>query len=228
MFGIIFSICISIGIPLFALIYACVKRHYIPFFLGVLAFVISQLLFRLPLLDYLQSHSTTYSMLSIMNPVLFAIAIGLSAGIVEELARYIMMRFFMKQRSFQAGFLFGTGHGGIEAVWFVGISAISMLFSPLATFYNIDFLIGGTERFFALMLHIGLSIIVLHGVIQRKFLFVVLAIFIHGFIDTLIGIFPLIFESTNHVLIASEVSLAVTALVVISYSFLLKRRNMFS
>ncbi|MUK90371.1 YhfC family intramembrane metalloprotease [Ornithinibacillus sp. L9] len=225
MLGIIFSICISIGLPLFALFYSCAKKYYIPFFLGVFAFVISQPLFRLPLLDYLESHSTSYLMFSVIHPALITVIIGLSAGIVEELARYIMMNFFMKQKDWKAGFLFGAGHGGIEAVMFLGISSLVMMFSPVSNAYNIDYFIGGTERFFALILHIGLSIIVLQGVTQKKFLYVALAICIHGFIDTLVGIFPLLFESTNHVIIASEVSLAVTALVVISYSFILKRRK---
>lgn len=224
MLGIIFAVSISIGLPLLVFIYACIKKCYIPFLLGVLAFIGSQVLIRIPLLEYMQVHSTTYLMFSAMRPVLFAIAIGLSAGIFEELARFIMMHLFMKQRDWQSGFLFGAGHGGIEAVLFVGISALTMMFASMAGAYNVDFFIGGIERFFAMLLHIGLSIIVLQSVVQRKFIYVVLAIIIHGFVDALVGILPL-FVAPNIALIAVEVSLAITALAVFSYSLSIKRRE---
>lgn len=224
MSGVIFAVCISIGFPLLAFIYACLKKRYLPFVLGVLAFVVSQVLIRIPLLEFLQAHSTTYLMFSVVQPVLFAVLLGLSAGIFEELARFVMMHFFMKQRDWQSGFLFGAGHGGIEAVLFVGVGAIAMMFSPLAIVYNVDFFIGGIERTFAILLHIGLSIIVLQGVVQKKFKYVLLAIIIHGFVDVLVGILPL-YMSPNNALIGIEVSAAIIALVVFSYSLVIKRRG---
>lgn len=224
MLGIVFAGCISIGLPLAALIYACVKKHYLPFLLGALAFIISQVIIRIPLLQYLQTNRTEYLMFSVMKPVLFAVLLGFSAGIFEELARYLMMRFFMKQRNWRSGFLFGAGHGGIEAVLFVGIGALTMMFSLTATLYNVAFLIGGIERFFAMLLHIGLSILVLQGVVKKKFLYVVVAIFVHGVVDALVGLFPL-FMSPQTSLISLEVTLAIIALAVFSYSLLIKRRG---
>lgn len=61
------------------------------------AFIGSQVLIRIPLLEYMQVHSTTYLMVSATQPLLFAIVIDLPAGVFEELARFIMMHFFMKQ-----------------------------------------------------------------------------------------------------------------------------------
>lgn len=107
---------------------------------------------------------------------------------------------------------------------FVGISALTIIFSPTANVYNIDFFIGGTERVFAMLLHIGLSIIVLQGVVQRKFIYVGLAITIHGVIAAMVGVFPL-FMSPNTALIAIEVSVAIIALAVFSYSLSFKRRG---
>lgn len=224
MLGVVFAVCISIGLPLLAFLYGWKKKRFIPFLLGILAFTGSQILIRIPLMEYLQAHSTTYLMFSAMRPVLFAVVIGLSAGIFEELARFVMMHLFMKQRDWKAGFLFGAGHGGIEAVLFLGVGALAMMFSPTAYAYNVDFYIGGIERFFAMLLHIGLSIIVLQGVVQRKFIYVLLAIFIHGFMDALVGVMPL-FLPQNTALIAIEVSVAIIALAVCSYSLLIKRRD---
>lgn len=224
MLGIIFALFISIGLPLVALLYAVFTKRYIPFILGMLAFIVAQLFIRLPLLEYLQIHSTTYLMMSMRQPVLFAVVIGLSAGVFEELGRFILMRFLMKQRDWWSGCLFGAGHGGIEAVLFVGTSALTVALSVTANVSNIDFFIGGIERFFAILLHIGLSIIVLQGVVQRKFIYIVLAIIIHGFVDAMVGIVPL-FMSPNAALIVIEVSVAMIALAVCSYSLSIKRRE---
>lgn len=224
MIGIVFAVSISVGLPLIALLYACYKKRYIPFVLGVLAFVGSQVLMRIPILQYLGEHSMLYLMFNATQPVLFAVVIGLSAGIFEELARFIAMRHFMKQRDWKSGLLFGAGHGGIEAVLFVGISAITLMFSSIAVAYNQDFFIGGAERFFAILLHIGLSIIVLQGVVQKRFLYVVFAILIHGFADTLVGILPL-YVPQDSVLINLEVMIAIIALAVFSYSLWIKRRG---
>lgn len=98
MAGVLFSAVISVGLPLTVLLYAFYRKRYMPFVLGVLAFVISQVFIRIPILQYLGEHSIAFSMFSAMHPVLFAIAVGLSAGIVEELARFIAMRFLWCSR----------------------------------------------------------------------------------------------------------------------------------
>lgn len=224
MVGMIFALLISIGIPLFMLLYAAYKRLYIPFVLGVLAFIVSQILLRIPLLQYLGDHSAAYAMFSVTQPVLFAILLGLSAGLFEELARFAAMRFFMKQRSWQAGFLFGAGHGGIEAVLFVGISALTMLFSPMAIVYTDSFFVSGIERFFAMLLHIGLSIIVLAGVVRKRLFYLLLAILLHGLIDALVVILPM-YVPQDSVLIVVEVTVAIFALAVFIYSLWIKRKG---
>lgn len=225
MAGIIFAVVISIGLPVIALLYSFYKKRSIPFVLGVLAFVVSQVLIRIPILQYLGEHNTIYAMFSVTQPVLYAAVIGLSAGILEELARFIAMRFFMVQSDWQSGFYFGAGHGGIEAVLFVGSSAVAtLLFNPTALAYSEAYVIGGLERFFAMLLHIGLSIIVLQGVVRKRFLYIVIAIMIHGIINMAIGIFPL-YVPENRVLIVSEVTIAIAALVVFIYSLWIKRKG---
>lgn len=222
--GVILTVMISIGLPFIALLYAFYKKRYIPFSLGILAFVVSQVLLRIPLMEYIGKNSAAYSMLSVTQPVLFSIMIGLSAGVFEELARFVAIRFLMKQRDWQSGFLFGAGHGGVEAVLFVGISAISLLLSPSIITSSELYFVGGIERLFAMLLHIGLSIIVLQGVVQKRFFYVILAILIHGMVDAFIGIFPL-YLSEGYALFAIEVALAVTALVVLMYSLWIKRKG---
>ncbi|CAM4197730.1 MULTISPECIES: YhfC family intramembrane metalloprotease [Bacillus] len=222
--GLIFTAFISIGLPLVALLYAFWKKRYIPYMFGVLAFVVSQVLIRIPLLNYLNGNSTGFQMFSVMQPILFVIVLSLSAGIFEETARFIAMRYFMKQRDWQSGFLFGAGHGGIEAVLIVGIPVISLLLSQTVIQNGDSYYIGGIERIFAMVLHVGLSFIVLQAVVQKKFRYVVYAIFIHGTVNALASIIPL-YVSGKRGIIAAEVSIAICALLVFSYSFLLKRKG---
>lgn len=224
MIGVIFSVLISIGLPLALFVYACFKKRYMAFILGALAFVGSQILFRIPLLQFLGNHSTEFIMLRVTQPILFAIVVGLSAGIVEELARFICIRFFMSKRNWQSGFLFGAGHGGIEAVLFVGIPALTLFVSQTMLIENEAYFIGGIERFFAMILHIGLSIIVLKAVAQKRFIGVWLAIAIHGFTDALVGILPL-YVPKDHVVFVMELALVIIALTVFAYSLILKRRG---
>lgn len=160
-----------------------------------------------------------------MQPIPFAILIGFSAGVFEEVARFILMKYCMKKRDWKAGFYFGAGHGGIEAIIFVGVSAISILFtSPTIHIHTLNFTIGGFERLFAILLHIGLSTIVLKAVIQNKRRYLLLAIMIHGFVDMLVGILPL-FMPPNTALIWIELSLAIIALGVFKYSLFIKKRS---
>ncbi|MES5885612.1 MULTISPECIES: YhfC family glutamic-type intramembrane protease [Bacillus cereus group] len=222
--GLIFTTMISFGLPLVVLLYAFWKKRYFPYMLGVLAFVVSQILIRIPILNYLNGTSTDFQMFSATQPVLFVLLLSLSAGIFEEIARFIAMRYFMKQRDWQSGFLFGAGHGGIEAVLIVGIPVISLLLSQTVIQNGDSYYFGGIERIFAMVLHIGLSFIVLQAVVQKKFHYVVFAILIHGAVNTLAGIIPLYVPGTNGI-IAVEVSIAISAVLVFSHSFILKRRG---
>ncbi|MED0875754.1 YhfC family glutamic-type intramembrane protease [Bacillus mobilis] len=222
--GLIFTTMISFGLPLVALLYAFWKKRYIPYMLGVLAFVVSQILIRIPILNYVSRTSTNFQMFSVMHPVLFVLLLSLSAGIFEEIARFIAMRYFMKQRDWQSGFLFGAGHGGIEAVLIVGIPVISLLLSQIVIQNGYSYYFAGIERIFAMVLHIGLSIIVLQAVVQMKFRYVVYAIFIHGTANAIASIISLYVPGKSGIIL-SEVSIAICAVLVFSYSFILKRKG---
>lgn len=64
--------------------------------------------------------------------VLTAAALGLSAGVFEEAARWVSYRFWIRSaRSWREGVLFGAGHGGAEAV-LVGVAALATLIQLVA------------------------------------------------------------------------------------------------
>lgn len=226
MIGILFALFISVCVPISFCIYAVIKKRILPFVLGVSAFVGSQMLIRLPILQLLEANSVKYTMFSVTNPILFAIIIALSAGVVEETARFILMRYVLKERTWQTGLLFGAGHGGVEAVLFVGISALAMLFSTVGASYGGEFFIGGIERLFAMLLHIGLSMLVLRSVVEKRYILLFIAILIHGFVNSLVGIVPLFF-TPNMALVVIEVVLAIIAIGLFMYNLYVKRKGVF-
>ena len=182
MASIIFVLFVTVGVPIFACVYAIYKRRFMPFILGVLAFVISQILIRIPLLEYLAAKSSTYLMWSVEYPVFFVIFLAFTAGIFEESARWIAMSVFMKQRDRLSGVVFGIGHGGIEAFSIVGLAVIATM--------NISnaYWISGIERLIAICIHIGLSLIVLAAVKDRRLSYLLVAICLHGVINSIAGI----------------------------------------
>lgn len=227
MVGILFAILVSIGIPLALFIYAVVNKQVGPFLLGLATFVLSQMFFRIPIIQLLTVYSSAYTMFSATNPVVFSILLALSAALVEEVGRFVAMRFLLKNPSWTSGVLFGAGHGGIEAIIFVGITALVLLFSANSGMYGLDYFIGGIERLFAILLHISLSLLVLRSVSERRISLLFLAIFFHTFVNSLVGIVP-IYVRGEMSLVIIELSLAIIALGLFIYQLILKRKGLFS
>lgn len=131
-----------------------------------------------------------------------ALLVGLSAGVFEETARYLVLRrWAASERTWRRGLMFGAGHGGVEAL-LVGALALLAFFQAVAL-RNADLsavvppeqldlarsqleqywsapwtysLLGAVERFGALGAHLGLAITVLLAVRRRNPLWLVLAI----------------------------------------------------
>lgn len=160
---------------------------------GALTFVASQVV-RLPILLGLTTLSQTLGLNFGQEGNFWfnAVVLSFSAGLFEETARYLVLRFLAKDvRGWNDAVMFGAGHGGIEAILFVGGAAIS----NVLLLANADALLAQTraaapaqadtlaaqiealrgvgadliaasliERVFALMVHIGLTVMVMCAV----------------------------------------------------------------
>lgn len=96
------------------------KTHWTTFFIGAGAFVLSQVFhipFNLALLNpYMEQIGLNMDpgTLSLLG---LGALLGLSAGLFEEITRFIALRYWAKDaRNWRDGLMFGAGHGGMEAM----------------------------------------------------------------------------------------------------------------
>lgn len=194
----IIDILICFGIPIGYLIYIIIKkRESIRFyFVGVAAFVISQELLRLPILSKVLPNMTWFIYIENFEPIIYCIFLGITAGLFEEIARFIGFKVILKNKSkvkFENGIAFGMGHGGIEAILIGGFASINGLLqvinsNMLLNISLINVLMTGIERVFAITIHVGLSLLVLYGIRLKKIRYLFLAILVHGIVDSFGGI----------------------------------------
>ncbi len=140
-----------------------------------------------------------------------AIILGLTAGICEELARFVGYSILKKARKAEDGLMLGIGHGGIEAMIIIGIltaGGLAQLFAlrgvdllslnlghdqllniqkQLDTFNQpaIIGLLPVFERLLAMTLHVVLSMMVLYAFQQKKRIWVLWAILYHAVVDAI-------------------------------------------
>lgn len=145
------------------------------------------------------------------NPWLFALYGGFAAAIFEEGGRVIAFKYFLrKQQKWGDAVSYGVGHGGMEALLIGGLGAINlMIYSSLINNGSFDalvgsqlpkeqalmlketllsndtwtYLLGGMERFIAIILQIALSVLVFYGLRSGKYKFVLYAVLLHVAFD---------------------------------------------
>ena len=210
--GMCFTLLISFGLPIGLLLYAMnkLKAKMISFWIGAATFVVFALvleqLLHIGMINQFGEALTG-------NILIKAIYGGLAAGIFEEVGRFISMKLFMKRLlNKENAFMYGVGHGGIEAMIIVGLTTVSNLISAymintglmekslelfdsdikqqtidqltvLWTTSPVDFYMAGVERVLAITLHLSLSYIVYRAVKDGKIQLLFLSIALHAFAD---------------------------------------------
>ena len=209
----IIGVIIGVILPLTFAIYLMAKKKFSIscFLLGMACFFLfASVLESLVHYYILQLNENTSTLLT-GNTILYGLYGAFMAGIFEEVGRFIMMKFFMrKNHEFKDGFIFGLGHGFIEAVLIVGVGYFNnIIYSMMINAENFDsmlsslpdrdavmnlkdalintsssiFLLGGVERIFAIIIHIAFSLVVLYGIRTKKIKYLFIAILGHALID---------------------------------------------
>lgn len=146
---------------------------------------------------------------SMYQLVFNAAFLGLSAGIFEEVTRYLVLRWWAKDaRSWCTGVMFGAGHGGAEAIILGTLVLYSFL--QLTAFRNADLakvipatqmelaqrqlsaywstswytsILGALERLFSIPCQIAMAVMVMQVFTRQKSRWLFIAIAYHAIID---------------------------------------------
>lgn len=174
------------------------------FLCGMLAFGVSQLLLRVPLMTLVVPQLPE----PLSGFLLSAPVASFSAGLFEETGRLVVMVLLMRRfHRWADGLSFGLGHGGLEAMALTGLAMVNNLvvgvalntgrWDALAAGLPADqaeavrqalvttspslFLLSGVERIGAVAFHVGMSVLILWGVHRsRRLVAWVVAVLLHG------------------------------------------------
>lgn len=196
------GIVICYGLPIGGLVFLMRRRKGAgkAFAWGVAAFVVSQLFIRIPILQLVLPNFSWFAVMQ-LYPWRYGLFLGLTAGLAEETARWVAIRYFLKEKNtLEHGLAFGLGHGGIEAMLLVGLNMVAgmvMVLTGQGELFPADggsLLLAGVERLFAMAFHVGASLLILYGVgTDRSVWYWTLAVVLHGVLDAAVVILPAVF-----------------------------------
>ena len=206
---------LMIGIPVAValLIYKRGKSGFRPIWIGAAVFILSQVghipfnqFLMVPGLKALGVDVAAQGGISLW---VLGVAAGLSAGVFEEVARYLALKFWLKKDTHTLLPLkYGIGHGGVEAL-LLGLLAlfaliqvvvlsgdslealvppeqIELALSQIETYWAVPWyhsLLGAAERISAMAFHIGASILVYKSVRTKNLLYLIIAVLGHAVLD---------------------------------------------
>ncbi|MGQ9547452.1 MAG: YhfC family intramembrane metalloprotease [Roseiflexus sp.] len=188
---------------------------------GSVIFLLFQLITRVPLVIALQGVVTPYLQTSRALMAGWLVALALTAGLAEEIGRYIGYRWlFRSEKTWLRAVMYGLGHGGFESIVLVGgltllglinllaLSSIDLATLPLtdeqrelaqqqlaAVAAQPDWLplVGAWERLWTLPFHVALSVMVLQIFRRGQMWWLWLAIAVHTLVNLIaVGIAPIL------------------------------------
>ena len=211
------------------------------FWFGALVFLVFQLLTRVPLVIVL-SNTVLASLLRTSTTFIWIwlVILAVTAGLFEEVGRYVGYRVFMRRepKTWSKAVMFGLGHEGLESIVLVGgghiltllniaiLSAININNLPVAQRHTIiqQFaainaqpgwfpLLAAWERFWSFPLQVALSVLVLQVFRQGQLYWLFLAILFHALIDFLSVALPQAFGQSTGIELVVEGMICVFGLI---------------
>jgi uncharacterized membrane protein YhfC len=180
------------------------------FWFGALIFFLFQIVSRVPAVQILQAVFAPE--LKASKPLLWGwlVILALTAGLFEEVGRYLGYRWFMRkeEKTWAKAVMYGAGHGGLESMLLVGglslISLVNVLLIPALNFHALPAatqkqvadqfaalaaqpawlpLLGAYERVGAITFHIAMSVVVLQVFRRGQIRWLWLAVLAHAAFD---------------------------------------------
>jgi uncharacterized membrane protein YhfC len=210
------------------------------FWFGALVFLVFQLLTRVPLIGVLGS--------TVLAPLLrtsiafnwtWLVVEAVTAGLFEEIGRYVGFRLFMRRepKTWSKAVMFGLGHEGLESMVVFGgghiltllsiviLSAITVNSLPVAQRQSVIQqvaainaqpvwlpLLAAWERFWSFPLQVAFSVMVLQVFRRGQLYWLFLAIMLHALIDFLTLALPQVFGRSTTIELLVEGMLCVFGL----------------
>ena len=205
----------AFGIPIALLLYFRIRKHadILPFFIGCAVMLVFALILE-SIVHNIVLNSVPGQKIR-ENIWLYALYGGMMAGIFEESGRFIAFKTVLRKKNGKDAnaLMYGTGHGGFEAMVLLGLSMISNivmavminsgsigavagalpddaraqlqpLIDQLVSSSPYLYLAGIVERIFAIALHIALSVLVWFAAKNRKKIWLwPAAILLHAAVD---------------------------------------------
>ena len=178
------------------------------FGLGAATFIASQVV-HIPL-NYALGLLGSPRFLGTLPLVPLALVVGLSAGLCEELARWVALRTVLRDvRTKPQAVQFGAGHGGGESILFGVLAMVGLLNSVALSVVPVSWLglsdaqaaqawssveaywrspwttavVAGLERVVAVGAHVGFAVLVTRAVARRRVTWLALAVALHAALD---------------------------------------------
>jgi uncharacterized membrane protein YhfC len=178
--------------------------------LGALIFVLFQVISRVPAIEVAQA--ILAPQLKASAPLLWTwlVILALTAGLFEEVGRYVGYRWFMRheEKTWSKAILYGAGHGGIESILLVGflgaLTLTNVLLLPTIDLSQLSPdqrksivdqfgavaaqpgwlpLLGAYERICGITFHIAMSVVVLQVFRRGQIRWLWIAVAAHALYD---------------------------------------------
>lgn len=203
----IFASLATLVLPVVILLVLCFKHKISPkpMWFGVLAFFVSQICLRLPILSVLKTQAWFISFAK-HDTTVYIFLLAFTAGLFEETARYVGAKFCLKkEHAYRDAIGFGLGHGFCECILIVGLTEISNLTACLmvntgaltastaAGKQTINVLLSLTitalfmavwERVSTVLFHVFETVLIFRGVRESKIRWYFLALAAHTIVDS--------------------------------------------
>src|SRR5919109_334441 len=94
---------------------------------GALIFFLFQIITRVPAVAVIQVALRPQLQASLALRIVFGVALALTAGLFEEVGRYVGYRWLMRreEKTWSKAVMYGLGHGGLESILLVGLGALA-------------------------------------------------------------------------------------------------------
>lgn len=222
------------------------------FWYGALVFFVSQMVARLPLVQVGQVLLQD-ALSSTVVQWIWIVVLSFSAGLFEEGGRWIGYRWLFRpeERTWRPAVVYGLGHGGLESmVLIAGLGVLSLVGLLAMTSTDLSQLqpeqreavqaqlaavaaqpawfplLGAWERLSAMTIHVGLSLIVLQAFRRASWVWLLVAILVHGTVNVVgLTVLRLVGGMTPAGLVLVEVVIMLMAIAVLWGGLRLRDRD---